>query len=838
MQFQGLFPQCLGGKQTLLGLAVATAVALVAATVSTSARAVVTGTTIVPSWNATATEEQTYAGCIAHSVYECEVGFDNSLFTYTENPFSCDDLTESARIGMTFDLSDIPASATITKVELAVAVKFPTTATQTVGRLLTDTPHQLSCTTADLFTALGGSGAPYGTFTNWASTGPKTLNLGAQAVADVQQRLSTSRTLALSIVANSDDYGTIHSTAAVVASNRPYLQVAYSIYPAAPTNFDSVAMTMTSLTWSWLDQARSETHNQVRDDIQVSRCDVGPAIGTGNPVSCTETGLQPNTLYTRHPTAVDPEGSTDGPSLSVSTAIEIPASTLINSIGQSSVILSVDGPLSNPRRGFSGVNFMETVSGQTSGWTQINTWSLSRLQPNSLHTFRAQARNGDGQETPWSPSASVYTLARDASATSDRQPQTWYLTPEFRFSNQAGWGAGGVQYYRYAWTTSPTFSFSGFEPTWSTANQHCPNGQCTTTAETLALDASHNGSWYLYLQPFNRDNVPSGTATYGPFLFDGLAPTVPGEVSFTNTNHGNGQYTNNLSTLNAAWGAALDTVSGLREYQYALGTTPGGADVRDFTSVGLDTSVVLSGLSLRDGVTYYLSVRAVDQAGNLSPTVVTSGLLANTVPPLVVDRQPGDRTHRRQSGTRYNVDFRRSATGPNLQSAQYAVYAKPNLGGKTVLEWTDLFRGPRDAFTIDWSVNFRVLREGLNYVSVRTTSLDGLVTVRRDVFTITKDMSPRPSISGVLTSTFPHRQPAAEVLILGRGFKAGATVTVGALPATRVTLNRHGQLQAVVAIGRLGVGRYNLRVVNPNGLEALRPNKILIVPPSNKLVII
>ncbi len=65
---------------------------------------------------------------------------------------------------------------------------------------------------------------------------------------------------------------------------------------------------------------------------------------------------------------------------------------------------------------------------------------------------------------------------------------------------------------------------------------------------------------------------------------------------------------------------------------------------------------------------------------------------------------------------------------------------------------------------------------------------------------------------------------------MGRNFKAGAKATVGSLSATRVTLNKYGQLIATAPIGSLRVGRYCLRVINQNGLDAIRPNKVYIIP--------
>ncbi len=77
-------------------------------------------------------------------------------------------------------------------------------------------------------------------------------------------------------------------------------------------------------------------------------------------------------------------------------------------------------------------------------------------------------------------------------------------------------------------------------------------------------------------------------------------------------------------------------VSGIpiSEYQYALGSVPGGTDARDWTSAGLSTNLSLSLLSLVEGQTYYLSVKAKGQASDVLSAVMTStGWLVDVTDP-------------------------------------------------------------------------------------------------------------------------------------------------------------------------------------------------------------
>src|SRR3990167_11282764 len=76
-----------------------------------------------------------------------------------------------------------------------------------------------------------------------------------------------------------------------------------------------------------------------------------------------------------------------------------------------------------------------------------------------------------------------------------------------------------------------------------------------------------------------------------------------------------GAYTLNLAQLHALWNAD-DPETGLAECQYTIGTTPQGSDVAGWTIfLCLNNSLVHSGLSLSDGVTYYISVKAKNGAG-------------------------------------------------------------------------------------------------------------------------------------------------------------------------------------------------------------------------------
>lgn len=100
---------------------------------------------------------------------------------------------------------------------------------------------------------------------------------------------------------------------------------------------------------------------------------------------------------------------------------------------------------------------------------------------------------------------------------------------------------------------------------------------------------------------------------------------------FANVNDGTGSdidTTWSLVELSANWPAAVDTNSGIGEYQFAIGTTPGGNEIMGWTSHSTNTILTQNGLSLIDHSMYYISVRAVNGAGLTGNVATSNGQLA------------------------------------------------------------------------------------------------------------------------------------------------------------------------------------------------------------------
>ncbi len=103
------------------------------------------------------------------------------------------------------------------------------------------------------------------------------------------------------------------------------------------------------------------------------------------------------------------------------------------------------------------------------------------------------------------------------------------------------------------------------------------------------------------------------TAPIMPLILDGPATDI--DTTF------------NLTQLQANWGNAVDTNSGLASYAYAIGTTSGDSNVVAWTNCAMQVSNT-SPLTLTVGQWYYYSVRALNNAGLVSANTTSDGQIA------------------------------------------------------------------------------------------------------------------------------------------------------------------------------------------------------------------
>lgn len=381
-----------------------------------------------------------------------------------------------------------------------------------------------------------------------------------------------------------------------------------SVVPPAPVDGAPTADSSSGITWRWTDVS-GETGYRVKDTGGVTKSGDLAA----NTVQWAESGLSANTQYTRRIYAFSGAGESAGSAGQTKYTLQpSPTAPTYSNVGLTSLRVSTTGPV-NLAEGYSGVQFKK--NGVEMAKVQALYRDESGLTPNTQYTYSCRAINGDNAATAYSSTSSKYTLAKAGESTdgtgatgnvycTNASKNTWYgASKTFEFSNPAGFGTDGTwkaSSLEYKWDKSSTESWATSGTAWS--------------AGTISVTPNlGDGDYYLHVRALNGDGAANNTdvVNYGPFKCD---VTAPGAVSVDDK----GDYTPLQNELSAQWTTSSDALSGLNRYEYAVGTSSTTQDILDWTSNGIGTSVTIAGLSLVDGVKYYVQARAVDNAGNPS----------------------------------------------------------------------------------------------------------------------------------------------------------------------------------------------------------------------------
>lgn len=116
---------------------------------------------------------------------------------------------------------------------------------------------------------------------------------------------------------------------------------------------------------------------------------------------------------------------------------------------------------------------------------------------------------------------------------------------------------------------------------------------------------------------------------------DWTPPPAPGWINDGITNDLDTSYSG--TEMYGIWQSGSDPNSGIAGYYYSFGTSPGDSSVTgNWIFVSPDTSIALSSLTLTDSTIYYLNVRPVNNAGLISASSSSDGILVllSLVPPV------------------------------------------------------------------------------------------------------------------------------------------------------------------------------------------------------------
>ena len=143
-----------------------------------------------------------------------------------------------------------------------------------------------------------------------------------------------------------------------------------------------------------------------------------------------------------------------------------------------------------------------------------------------------------------------------------------------------------------------------------------------------------------------------------------------------------GVYTTDGTQLHVTW-TSSDNDSGIAEYQYAVGTSPGAADVVGWESAATATEITHTGLSLTPGTAYYISVKAGNGAGLWSEVGSSDGIVCDNTPPTTpVVSDDGDHT---TANAQLHVTWTSSDNDSGIAEYQYAVGTSP--GAADAVGW-------------------------------------------------------------------------------------------------------------------------------------------------------
>ena len=161
------------------------------------------------------------------------------------------------------------------------------------------------------------------------------------------------------------------------------------------------------------------------------------------------------------------------------------------------------------------------------------------------------------------------------------------------------------------------------------------DGITGTSATRSGLSLTSGTTYYVSVRAIDKVQNVSTAVTSDGVMADSVAPSA-GTVKDGPTVGSDITYQKSATSFSASWSGYADANgSGIERYEWAIGTTSGGSDAMAFTSVGTATDASTSALSLSDNVRYFVTVKAIDRAGNAT-SVTSDGALVYSLPPVVM----------------------------------------------------------------------------------------------------------------------------------------------------------------------------------------------------------
>ncbi|OGS27645.1 MAG: hypothetical protein A2297_00215 [Elusimicrobia bacterium RIFOXYB2_FULL_48_7] len=291
----------------------------------------------------------------------------------------------------------------------------------------------------------------------------------------------------------------------------------------------------------------------------------------------------------------------------------------------------------------------------TSGWASNSGTSVLKtglsLSIGATYYFTVKSVNGAGLESALAANSNGVVVVSTADVTAPIPPSIVRdgaatgvdISSSMSLNTlSANWAAGsdpesGITGYQYAIGTSAGGT--------NTAAWTAVGNVLSATRSGLALAAG--ATYYFSVKSVNGNNLVSATAanSNGQYIVAVDTGDATPPLNITAVRDGTGAditATTVLTEINANWDPSADAESGIARYWYAIGTTAGGTEFVPWTDNGQLTGINVTGVTMTEGVTYYISVKAENNVGLQSASTTTSnGQVAlppappDTVPPVI-----------------------------------------------------------------------------------------------------------------------------------------------------------------------------------------------------------
>lgn len=199
-----------------------------------------------------------------------------------------------------------------------------------------------------------------------------------------------------------------------------------------------------------------------------------------------------------------------------------------------------------------------------------------------------------------------------------------------------------------------------------------------TQATRTGLTLVDRQTYYVTVRAINGAGITGPNGSSDGITVDATAPMQPIVID-------DGAFTADNTQLHAAW-SSVDAESGIGRYEYSIGTTPGGTSIAAWTDAGANASVTRTGLSLMQGATYYISVRAYNKVGLVSQVGSSDGIMVDTAaPPAPTVTDDGTYT---ASLTSLHATWTTVTSTSGVASYEYSIGT--GMGATNIKDWTSV----------------------------------------------------------------------------------------------------------------------------------------------------